>query len=66
MRLKTVELGYSFPFAERLKMRSARVYFIGENLFTISAFKLWDPEIGGNGLAYPINRRFNIGLQLNL
>jgi TonB-linked SusC/RagA family outer membrane protein len=65
VRLKTLELGYTIPKVDRLKMSNARIYFSGENLFSISAFKLWDPEMGGNGLAYPINRRFNIGLQLN-
>ncbi|MDR1860197.1 MAG: TonB-dependent receptor [Bacteroidales bacterium] len=66
MRLKTVEFGYNLPeSAKKLKIASARVYLSGENLFIISAFKLWDPEMGGNGLSYPINRRFNIGLQFN-
>lgn len=65
MRLKTLEAGYTMPFAKKLGLSTARIYFIGENLFTISAFKLWDPEMGGNGLAYPINRRFNIGLQVS-
>ncbi|MDR2039261.1 MAG: TonB-dependent receptor [Bacteroidales bacterium] len=65
MRLKTVEFGYTFPFAEKLNLTSARIYFTGENLFTLSRFKLWDPEMGGNGLGYPINRRFNIGIHVN-
>jgi len=65
MRLKTLEIGYSLPVARKIHLQNLRVYFIGENLFTISAFKLWDPEMGGNGLAYPINRRFNIGCQFS-
>jgi TonB-linked SusC/RagA family outer membrane protein len=65
VRLKSLEIGYSIPNVDRLRMSNIRVYFSGENLFSISAFKLWDPEMGGNGLAYPINRRFNIGLSVN-
>lgn len=65
MRLKTVEFGYNIPFAKQLNLSSLRFYFSGENLFTLSAFKLWDPEMGGNGLSYPINRRYNMGLQVN-
>jgi TonB-linked SusC/RagA family outer membrane protein len=65
MRLKTVELGYSTDRIKRLRISNVRVYISGENLFYLSAFKLWDPEMGGNGLAYPINRRFNLGLQLS-
>ena len=67
MRLKTVEAGYNLPrtTTERLGLSSMRVYFSGENLFIVSRFKLWDPEMGGNGLAYPINRRFNVGCQIS-
>jgi TonB-linked SusC/RagA family outer membrane protein len=65
IRLKTLEVGYTLPaFFEKFKIAGSRVYLSGENIFLISAFKMWDPELGGNGLNYPINRRFNIGLQL--
>ena len=37
----------------------------GTNLLTFSPFKLWDPEMGGNGLGYPIQRVYNIGLSVN-
>ena len=62
LRLKSVEIGYKVP---AIKGISPRVYASGTNLFTFSDFKLWDPEMGGNGLAYPIQRVFNIGVQLN-
>lgn len=65
MRLKTIEFGYNVPFAKQLGMTSLRLYMTGENIFTVSPFKLWDPEMGGNGLSYPLNRRFNVGLQVN-
>jgi hypothetical protein len=64
MRLKTLEFGYTLGFLKRLGLSGGRIYLSGENLFYLSSFKMWDPEMGGNGLAYPINRRFNIGLQL--
>jgi hypothetical protein len=65
IRLKTIELGYNLPGVRKLHMQGSRVYFSIENLFYMSAFKLWDPEVGGNGLGYPLNRRFNIGIQLS-
>jgi TonB-linked SusC/RagA family outer membrane protein len=65
IRLKSVEMGYNIPGVQKMFMRSARVYLNCENLFYFSVFKLWDPEVGGNGLGYPLNRRFNIGLLLN-
>jgi hypothetical protein len=65
LRLKTVELGYNIPGVEKIKMQGARVYFSTENLFVVSPFKLWDPEMGTSGLGYPPNRRFNVGIQVS-
>jgi TonB-linked SusC/RagA family outer membrane protein len=65
LRLKSIEMGYSLPKVDKLFMESARLYITLENLFYVSSFKLWDPEMGGNGLGYPINRRYSIGLLLN-
>ena len=64
LRLKSVEVGYSLPNVHKLKMNSARVYFSGENMALFSRFKLWDPEQKRKGLGYPLNRRFNLGIQL--
>ena len=66
MRLKSLELGYTVPesLTGKLKMKTFRVYLSGTNLLTFSKFKLWDPEMAGNGLGYPIQRVFNLGLQL--
>ncbi|GHT68022.1 SusC/RagA family TonB-linked outer membrane protein [Bacteroidia bacterium] len=64
MRLKTVEAGYNLDFIKYCGISGGRIYINGENLFYISPFKMWDPEMGGYGLAYPINRRFNLGIQL--
>ncbi|QEM11230.1 SusC/RagA family TonB-linked outer membrane protein [Mucilaginibacter rubeus] len=68
LRLKSVEIGYSLPpsILKRLNVSKCRIYFNGLNLYTWSAFKLWDPELGGNGFAYPIQKVFNLGLNVNL
>lgn len=68
IRLKSLEIGYSLPqsVSDRLKLKNCRIYFNGLNLFTFSPFKLWDPEQGGNGFAYPIQKVFNVGLNVNL
>jgi TonB-linked SusC/RagA family outer membrane protein len=65
LRLKVIEGGYNLPSLRKLFIRGSRIYFSVENLFHVSTFKLWDPEVGGNGLGYPLNRRFNIGLQVS-
>lgn len=64
LRLKQVEIGYSLPqrLIDRIKMTSLRVYANGTNLLSWSRFKLWDVEMAGNGLGYPIQRVFNLGI----
>ncbi|HHU98192.1 MAG TPA: TonB-dependent receptor [Petrimonas sp.] len=65
LRLKSLELGYSIPrqTLSAVKINNLRIYLSGTNLLTFSKFKLWDPEMGGNGLGYPIQMVFNLGLQ---
>jgi len=67
LRLKSVELGYTIPerLADKIKMKNLRFYASGTNLLIFSKFKLWDPEMSGNGLGYPIQRVFNLGVQLS-
>lgn len=62
LRLKSLEVGFTAP---SIRGVTPRVYASGTNLFTISNFKLWDPEMGGNGLSYPLQRVFNLGIQVN-
>jgi hypothetical protein len=51
-------MGYSFL--------QFRAFLTASNLFTISPFKYWDPEMGsGNGLSYPIQTVVRLGLQYN-
>lgn len=66
LRLKTVELGYSLPtkWLGTAPFNSVRIYFTGQNLFSLSDFKLWDVEMAGNGLAYPLQRVYNFGLNV--
>ena len=67
LRLKSAEIGYTLPthIYSRASLSSARFYVSGTNLFTFSAFRHWDIEMGGNGLAYPIQRVINLGLQVS-
>ncbi|WP_324371435.1 TonB-dependent receptor [Pedobacter sp.] len=66
LRLKQVEFGYTLSkkIADRLRMSSLRVYLNGTNLFTLSKFRLWDVEMAGNGLGYPVQKVFNLGLNV--
>lgn len=59
LKLKNMELGFTHKLF--------RVYLRGSNLLTFSPFDLWDPEQGnGNGLFYPTQRSFNIGIQVSI
>lgn len=68
LRLKTAEIGYALPreIIRRFHMKYCRIYVNGMNLFNITKFNLWDPELGGNGFSYPIQKVYNIGLNINL
>jgi TonB-linked SusC/RagA family outer membrane protein len=67
LRMKSVELGYTLPkkWINVIKMQNIRLYASGSNLFVISKFKMWDPEMGSNGLAYPIQRVVNLGVTID-
>ncbi|MEO6230317.1 MAG: TonB-dependent receptor [Ferruginibacter sp.] len=65
LRLKSVDVGYTIPDIKRLKLKGTRIYMSATNLFMISKFKLWDVEMGGNGLNYPVQSVYSIGAQLN-
>jgi TonB-linked SusC/RagA family outer membrane protein len=67
LRLKSVELGYTLPatLTKRLSIDKVRIYLSGLNLLTWSGFGLWDPEMGGNGFAYPIQKVYNLGVDVN-
>jgi len=68
LRLKNVEIGYTLQprMLEKLRMKNLRIYVSGSNLCVLSRFKLWDPEMAGNGLGYPVQRVFNVGLNIGL
>jgi TonB-linked SusC/RagA family outer membrane protein len=67
LRLKSAEIGYSLPvnWINRFKLASCRFYLSGTNLLLFSKFNLWDIEMGGSGLGYPLQRVFNVGLNVN-
>lgn len=68
LRMKSAEIGYTLPAAtlKRWGLDGLRFYVNGSNLFLISGFKLWDPEQGGDGLGYPLQRVYNLGVNLSL
>ena len=62
-RLRTMQIGYSLPKAiiSKWGMKRLRVYVLAENLFTITKYTGYDPELGvtsdsGGGAQYGIDR----------
>ena len=69
LRLKNLQIGYSFPQHWMDKtgfLAGARIYAIARNLFTITQYSGYDPEVDSNiqmGV-YPNTREFSIGVEL--
>ncbi|OHX64833.1 hypothetical protein NH26_24620 [Flammeovirga pacifica] len=74
LRIRNITLGYTLP--KRLfnnKVNQLRFYVTAQNPFTITGYKGYDPEVGGDGLymrgvdqgSYPITRRFLGGVKFN-
>ena len=75
LRLKTVTLGYNIPtkYTKRWKIANARVYVAGQNLWTLTGYSGYDPEVsirnsaitpGLDYSAYPRAYAVNFGVSL--
>lgn len=77
IRLKSLTFGYTLPkeITQKLRLQSARVYFNGMNLFTITNVDVWDPESfrgsasdasarGVMGNSYPSSKVFSFGVNV--
>lgn len=74
IRLQNVSLGYNIPVPNII--RKARLYVSAQNLFVITDYKGFDPEVNNQGQnnlnrgddydAYPRARTFTVGLNLSL
>lgn len=66
LRFKTAEVGYTLPtkLSRKFHVNMFRIYASGTNLFVWSKFKMWDPEMAGDGLGYPVQRVLNVGVNL--
>lgn len=77
LRLKTVQIGYNFPTKtlRNLKIRSMRLYVTGQNLFTLTKYTGYDPEVSTRNSAmtrgfdyssYPKTASFTFGVRIGL
>jgi len=71
LRVKNVTLGYTLPVSlvKKVKISTARFYISAQNLFTITKYSGFDPEVGTNGIdnnVYPVTRTFTVGVNLGI
>jgi TonB-linked SusC/RagA family outer membrane protein len=67
-RLKSITLGYSLPnnLLSKVKLSGGRIYFNGANLWTLAAWKVYDPEVneyGSRGWEMPIGKTYTFGIE---
>ncbi|QEC45090.1 SusC/RagA family TonB-linked outer membrane protein [Pseudobacter ginsenosidimutans] len=68
LRLKNVQIGYTVPvvLSKKMQIERIRLYVSASNLFTITRYKGFDPEIGINSTGYSdvfsANRDLQIGV----
>ena len=68
LRLKTLQISYNLPkpWVNKVHLKNAAVYVMGTNLFTLSRFKLWDPELNtDNGASYPNTTSYSVGINFH-
>jgi TonB-linked SusC/RagA family outer membrane protein len=75
LRLKTLSFGYTFPakLVKKASLSKARIYCSMQNLFTITNYSGYDPEVSVRNSAltpgldyssYPRSKSFNLGVNL--
>lgn len=70
IRLKNLTLGYTLPQAISRKafINNARLYVSCQNLFTLTKYSGFDPEVNVDGVdlsTYPLTRTISFGVNLN-
>lgn len=73
LKLKNLEFGYTLPgaFMEKVGFEKLRIYFSGQNLFTLTNYSGWDPEVvngwilerGVDWGSFPNPRTISFGVQ---
>ena len=64
LKLRNIQIGYSLPskWLDKIGFSRARIYVSGENLLTFTKLKIFDPE--DKGMAYPLQKVYSAGLNV--
>lgn len=83
IRLKTLDIGYTFPkqWIQKARISNLRLYVSMENLFTLTKYSGYTPDLGESSLTgvsynvfsrgidqgrYPVPRTYSVGVQVSL
>ena len=83
LRLKTLDIGYTLPknLTKKIRLENVRIYTSMENLFTLTKYSGYTPDLGESSVAgvdynvfsrgidqgrYPLPRTISFGIQVNL
>lgn len=77
LRLRNIQLGYNLPddLVSKAKLQGLRIYLSANNLFTLTNYNGFDPEIGTSGWIldtgidkgyYPSNKTIGFGLKITM
>ena len=75
LRCRNITLAYDIPCGKGKFISKARVYVSGQNLFTITKYPFWDPDVNSKGsgtsitqgvdaTSYPSPRTYSIGCKI--
>lgn len=64
LRLKNLTLGYDITRLLKVDKISARIYFTGQNIFTVTDYKGFDPEVENDRASYPQQKTFSLGIDV--
>lgn len=64
-RCKNIQLGYTIPhkITNKFWVENLKIYASIDNLFTLTKFPGFDPEVGSN-VGYPMTRQYSLGINL--
>ena len=70
LKLRNLTIGYTLKIEKlkSLRIEAVRLYATASNLFTITPYKGYDPEVssGTDSGAYPASRTFTFGVNVTL
>ena len=68
LKLRNLTIGYNIKFKQLARIERIRLYATASNLFTITPYKGYDPEVssGTDSGTYPSSRTFTFGINVTL